>query len=329
MEGLVESGQLQCLPVSSQAYLIGNTKLIWPLFCDWLVQQYNIHNERDNGNSNSNRNNEGDTTVETSVEKRQQAIDQVANTKDPFDVFCDYKLKQILQAYFKSDDYEIFWAHGGRVSCCGGSKVSSAAESTANDESIDAAAINSDFLVCMQRAAQASGLCWNDTEGTKMCVHPQFGAWKAYRAVVMIRENNEDGTKNGTINSSNNGNRATPLPPELPCPVLPQEIEQAKVQMQKAIQLSSADGSGVDYGASHMTDTAKSLCKYLHHSVCNGSDWEVLSPSMLAWIDLRDCITLGREEYKYSDAQLLYHYTKDPTILKQELERCLCEGSGK
>lgn len=120
-----------------------------------------------------------------------------------------------------------------------------------------------------------------------------------------------------------NDDKFSPPPSLLPCPVPQEEIEKAKEQMQIAIQLSAADGSGVDYGKGKISETGKSLCKYLHHSVCDGSDWGLVSPSMRAWIGLRDCISLGRGEYKYTDAQLLYHYTKDPGILKNELKRCL------
>ena len=40
----------------------------------------------------------------------------------------------------------------------------------------------------------------------------------------------------------------------------------------------------------------------------------------LAWAKLRDCVKLGRECYRYSDAQLAYHYTKDKALLAKALD---------
>ena len=34
----------------------------------------------------------------------------------------------------------------------------------------------------------------------------------------------------------------------------------------------------------------------------------------LAWAALRDCVTVGRD-HRYSEAQLVYHYTKDREVL--------------
>ena len=42
---------------------------------------------------------------------------------------------------------------------------------------------------------------------------------------------------------------------------------------------------------------------------------------MKPWIELRNAISVGRDDWKYDEAQLLYHYTKDPNILRKELSR--------
>lgn len=291
-EGLVKSGQLELLPVSSRAFLVGNTKAIWPLFSDWLVQQFHeCYDHEDDGDDQATR--------------QQRAIEKLLQTKDLFDTFCDGKLMRILQEQQSqlpsSQQYEIFWAHGGRESCCGDITKTDAEQPNSN----------ASFLVSMQRVAYISGLCWHDEEGTKMCVHPLYGTWKAFRAVILFHPKGDTGCS--TLSST------PPLPRQLPCPAPPEEIERAKVQMQVAIQLSAADGTGVDYGAGKMDETGKSLCRYLHHSVCDGTDWSLVSPSMRAWIDLRDCISLGREDFRYSDPQLLYHYTKDPGVLRNIL----------
>ena len=92
----------------------------------------------------------------------------------------------------------------------------------------------------------------------------------------------------------------------------------AKTVFDYALSVSSSDEEG--YGATLDKSWAE-LCVYLHGTVCSGSKWENVPDSMKPWIQLRDCINVGREKWKYSQAQLLYHYTKDPEILSSELKR--------
>ena len=307
------SGQLQEIVAevdtdcgsSRAAWLIGTTKFIWPLFCQWLVEQYESEYSKHGSVSSNKTKTKGPR--EEPTREQSLAMETVANMQDPFDTFCNERLRGLLKSHAslspQTQSYEIYWAHGGREIY------------SINDEgitSIKQQPKDMDFLVSMARAAQVSGLCWNDDEGTKMCVHPKYGTWHTFRAVVVLLG---DDYKSSNI--------CPPTPPLLPCPVKLEEIYAAKEQMQVAIQLSAADGSGVDHGKDNMTETAKSLGKYLRHAVCDGSDWSLVSPSMRAWIDLRDSFSLGRNEVKYSDPQLLYHYTKDPGILIKEMKRYL------
>ena len=48
---------------------------------------------------------------------------------------------------------------------------------------------------------------------------------------------------------------------------------------------------------------------------------DLLAACFKPWIRLRDCISVGRERWKYDDAQLLYHYTRDTDVLSMELRR--------
>lgn len=202
-------------------------------------------------------------------------------------------------------------------------------------------------MVCMSRVAQVSGLCWNDQDATKLCIHPQFGTWHAYRAVVVLREQDEECDSSTTTAMQ---------PPPLSCPVSPEELELAQRQMQVALQLvceTSYTGGSASWHKnndgsddnSNLLEKAKSLLgNELHppssastgvtsHKNGNGRDKKdeshlsnvQVSRSLQAWMDLRDCISLGRDEYKYSQAQLLYHYTRDPKILKHEIEK-QCES---
>ena len=54
------------------------------------------------------------------------------------------------------------------------------------------------------------------------------------------------------------------------------------------------------------------LCTQLHGA--KGMERDV----RLAWAALRDCVQLGAE-HRYSEAQLVYHYTKDKAVLLQAM----------
>ena len=179
------------------------------------------------------------------------------------------------------------------------------------------------FLVSMQRVAKVTGKYWHDEEGTKLCVHPTFGTWKAFRAVIVFYKKD---TRSFDLSSSRTRTVATTSRPKAPpmctCPVDPDEIQKAKEVMEYALKMSVGENAtntntsnvGLGYGGK-----SNDLCTYLHNSVTSGSDWSKVSPTMRPWLQLRDCISVGRDDYKYCDNQLLYHYTKDTAILKREL----------
>ena len=173
---------------------------------------------------------------------------------------------------------------------------------------------NKSFLVSMQRVAKVTGKYWHDEEGTKLCVHPIFGTWKAFRAVVVFHQKT-DKLNSLELSNSTPSNIIPEAPPMCPCPVDPEEIQKAKEVMDYALKISTAPGEATTTGY------GGNLCNYLHNSVTSGSEWSKVSPTMRPWIQLRDCISVGREDYKYCDNQLLYHYTKDIEILKKELNK--------
>ena len=318
-EGLVASGQLQEILAdtdgtsssSRAAWLVGTTKSIWPLFCQWLVEQYKAEYDKNGSISSRSSNRMTKTPREVVTREQSIAMETVAHRQDPFDTFCDDQLRRLLRCHAsvssQAQSYEIYWTHGGKETyAINDEGVASLQQQQQQQQRQD-----KDFLVSMARAAQVAGLCWNDDEGTKMCVHPKYGTWHTFRAVVVL------------LGDDHKNNNVRPPPPIPQCPVKLEEINAAKKQMQMAIQLSAADNSGVDHGKDNMTETAKSLGKYLRHAVCDGSDWSLVPPSMQAWIDLRDSFSLGRNAFRYSDPQLLYHYTKDPGILINEIKRHL------
>lgn len=138
-------------------------------------------------------------------------------------------------------------------------------------------------LCSMQRVAVCSGLCYHDSE-TQLAVHPIFGAWLAFRAVVVF-----DATPTALKLPSK-------APERLGCLLSDAEKSAARAAMAAALRAS---------------DEAN-LCTQLHGA--KGMEADV----RLAWAALRDCVRVGKE-HKYSDDQLIYHYTKEKAVLHRAL----------
>lgn len=285
------------------AVLIGNSKSIWPKFISWL--KFKLKNDALAGSSD-----------ESNIKDDDELLHKLLGN-DPFDTFVTESLSKVFKSFSGLNrcgedrgnissnilSYEVFWSHGLRrkviVENDHADEVESEHKNTSktkseriNDKE------NSSFLVCLQRVAKVTGNYWHDDEGTKLCIHPRYGTWTAFRCLIVFHT---------TIQNQNSAKleiRRNP-PPWCPCPADPKEIDQGKEMIRDALS-----GSNQSYG---------SLCKVLHNTVSSGSNWSEVSPRMRPWIELRDCISVGRQEYKYSDNQLLYHYTKDPEILKEEL----------
>jgi hypothetical protein len=327
--------------IQYNAVLIGNSKSIWPKFIDWLSLEY--EKKLKHYNNNMEENGHGD--------HEEEILNQVLNG-NPFDTFVTESLSQVFRSCCSSSEtieassqslasYEFYWSNGvhskvdlveadsSTSSRPGGGRQESVQENNddyhcyanaAANENNTSATVNKSFLVSMQRVAKVTGKYWHDEEGTKLCVHPKFGTWKAFRAVIVFHKKTQ--TKSDTRSSDSFDLSRTVVtrpkaPPMCPCPVAPEEIQKAKEVMEYALKMSVGENendTNVGYGKSN------DLCTYLHNSVTSGSDWSKLSPMMRPWLQLRDCISVGREDYKYCDNQLLYHYTKDTAILKRELK---------
>jgi methylmalonic aciduria homocystinuria type C protein len=172
--------------------------------------------------------------------------------ENPIDSYVHSSLTTIIGSHFHDEtDYKIFWSD------------------LTDDQQ----------LVSMQRVALVSGLCYHDDQ-THLSIHPEFGPWLAFRAVVVLDR---------PFLSSR--------PPFVPCLMSTTEKENARKAMAAALAVSDR----------------VNLCKQLH----GGSKDEDVH---LAWIALRDSITTGRH-YRYSEGQLIYHYTKDAKLLMKELKQ--------
>eukprot|EP00581_Thalassiosira_minuscula_P016274 CAMPEP_0183732722 /NCGR_PEP_ID=MMETSP0737-20130205/39181_1 /TAXON_ID=385413 /ORGANISM="Thalassiosira miniscula, Strain CCMP1093" /LENGTH=311 /DNA_ID=CAMNT_0025965809 /DNA_START=151 /DNA_END=1086 /DNA_ORIENTATION=+ len=303
-EGLVENDTLKMLPEPSvilggeekstichNAVLIGNTKTIWPVFLNWLASKVN-ETKKDNKHFTD-----------------EEALQQIST---PFDTFVQESILQALLRCCKEHkelkSVELFWSNGKRQKL-NTKQISDSATSgnVRSEENYHCFREDEDsFLVSMQRIAVTTGEYWHDMEATKLCVHPEYGTWTAFRTVVVF-------------DTSSNLSASTPLaPPIRSCPITGEEIKMAKTVFDYALRMSSSeDGQG--YGTT-LNKSWEELCDYLHGTVCSGSKWENVPDSMKPWIQLRDCISVGREKWKYSQEQLLYHYTRDSEILRMELD---------
>lgn len=294
-EGHVAKGTLA--PISNpesngcNAVLIGNTKHVWNIFLEWLVAKVNQAPKQ-----------------ETRLSHLSTILD-----RNPFDTFVHENFTQVLQECmetFEKDDlasYEIYWSNGKHeiVHLSEANQSNYRTCTDGNDDYHCFVEQKDSFLVSMQRVAKVTGEYWHDEEGTKLCVHPKYGTWTALRAILVLHPKRDQDT------CAKNGQSIPSLPIPCSCPVPKQDIETAKEVMQHALQISTGGNSYVD------TDNqdVKELCTILHDRKSSGSDWSKVSPSMRPWIKLRDCISIGRDNFRYCDEQLLYHYTKDSDIL--------------
>ena len=131
-------------------------------------------------------------------------------------------------------------------------------------------------LICMQRIAVVSGLAYHDPN-TKLIVHPVYGTWHAYRAVVVYTS------------------FAAPLEPPtcVPCLLSLAEQEQAQKAIQEALSLCSLD------------------------RLRDGLEGDKVTQSTAeAWMRLRDCVETGKKGYRYDHNQLYYHHTADMQYIR-------------
>ena len=273
-EGLVESGALKILPEPSSsllddesnddgvtspstspsynAVLVGNTKAIWPLFIDWLAmkvgEKKRLQQDKRSSSSSIIRDDDG-----CNMSTHGMAIEDVIHS-NPFDTYCEESLSRSLQELLHhSEDasksitsYDLFWSNGKRqkvtISNNNGHQLNNVSPNEVYHCYNDT---QDSFLVSMQRIASVTGQYWHDEANTKLCVHPLYGTWTAFRALVVFETT--ENLENSDERSS--GNRSTispvPPPPPCPCPVSEEEMEEAKKIFDYALEMNMTD-SGSD-----------------------------------------------------------------------------------
>lgn len=116
----------------------------------------------------------------------------------------------------------------------------------------------------MQWVAMTTGEYWNGDEATKLCMHPAYGTWTAFREVAVL------GTR------VQRGSSAPLAPPPCPCPVSEEERSAARAIFGRAMRTSSSEGDG--YVAT-LDRSWEELRDYLRRAACRGSEREEVSDS--------------------------------------------------
>lgn len=242
-----ELSSLVRLPLGPLAFLIGNTKHLWPHFISW----WDAHRRLDPAKK-SKQGNGGDQGL----------------TAHPLDMYTEECVEEALKASCIHSKvpthYTIFWGHH----------------------------FQPEKLISLQRVALVSGFAYMD-DHTKLTVHPVYGTWKSFRAVVVYH----------TQNAETFRETAPSAPPRIQNLLTTNEERRADLAMKHALQASqevAAQGKG---------EETNGLCEQLHGAIVDARVAE-------AWIAVRDSIETGRVDFRFGTSQLLYHYTKDPQYLQ-------------
>lgn len=285
-EGHVQTGVLKKLPSSRCSFLIGNSKYIWPFFIQWLKsKRNNIHSD----------------------DKGEDTMNEILQN-NPFDTFCKEMIVDIIHKLcMDSEDYSDVEFEVYLSSC---QKITSR----------DSFHQSEDFLVSMQRIATFTGSYWYDDEGSKLCIHPQYGPWHAFRAVIIMTNIKGCDSLQVDVGGSQEIEK---IPSPLPCPVTQEEINDAKILVGFAMKSISSSNSNDEKSE----NTDDELLSQLNNETIKrlNENQKLVSVNkinqrQLIWINVRDCFSLGRDRHRYCSEQLCYHYNKDPKILLEVIE---------
>ena len=233
------------------AFFVGNSKAIWPKFLRWLKDQPNA-----------------------------------AAMKDPVDAYTSKFITDAMNKFAAAEDNDdINSSDSDSESKKKDNKEEATTSSCAKEyEAFWASDMSPDRLVDMNRVALVTQTCYF-SEKLFLSIHPIFGSWVAFRAVVVFDA------------SASHLDPVAVAPPFLQSSSLlsDEEAENARIALEEALRASSEQEFSVD-----------------------GMSLELATK----WAKMRDCVSLGRE-YKYSSLQSEYHYTKNPKILLRAISEDL------
>jgi len=303
-EGLVESGLLSKLPEElpsssstttttasaagdrrrrTEAFLIGNTKHLWPYFLRWLREEID-RNRRGPAPQPNETNDDGDD----------DDGDPIIPFEDPLDTYERTAIAAIVARICGGGPRDLYWSSD----------------------------LDPSRMVSMARIASCTGFSYLDKD-THLSVHPVFGTWHSYRAVLVLE--------------APSTTEPPPPPPAvvLANPMSPEDARKAKRAFDAALAVSterpSVDDDGDDTAEPRSAgvvivgeDERRRLDEMLGRGRYDeeeegggpGIGHTGLSVRVAdAWIALRDAVSIGRDEYRFGDDQLRYHYTKDAGCL--------------
>jgi hypothetical protein len=308
-EGLVRSGLLSKLPEelrtttanktntrATTAYLIGNTKHLWPVFLRWLHEE-NRSKQQELVAGDDDDHTDGERIL---IEDPLDTYEQSA-IRDVVERVCGWNQKDENKMEDSSSEGMLYWS-----------------------SDLDPAR-----MVSMARIASCTGFSYLDPH-THLSVHPTFGTWHSYRAVLLLPEES----------SVSPCSEPPPFqtPTFLPNPVSPLEMRAAQEAFDMALETSTSppkkatalttlrencgettatreESSGIVREA--RSELSEELGRGNYNEEQDGQEASSLRKSRVAtvWIALRDAISIGRETYRFDENQLWYHYTKDPSFL--------------
>jgi hypothetical protein len=368
-EGLIKSGVLSKLPQEiaptttsstngnaatrpTTAYLIGNTKHLWPIFLRWLQKENKAkHQELVLGDNDSDVNIDIDIAIDHTDGER-------ILIEDPLDTYEQSAIRDVVE----------------RVCDCHPKDETNTLENTSSSSSSDTNRMlywSSDLtparMVSMARIASGTGFSYLDPH-THLSVHPTFGTWHSYRAVLLLPMEESE----FEFESECECESLVPLLPRpttptlLPNPMSPLDRRTARDAFDVALETSTNSrnkGKGKskttdlttlgEKGGETTTATTREESKeigekarselseelgrgnYKKKNEDDGDDeqdGQEASSNLrkqkvaTAWIALRDAISIGRETHRFDENQLWYHYTKDPRYLLNGIQSISLEN---
>ena len=244
----------------STAFLVGNTRRLWPVFLNWLYKEKHVSGV-DSGDDDILHNDPLDTY-----------------TKEVIGKVIDDNSWLLLSSSLPSSMAEDTSSEKGNDELL--QKSTKGMKCNGTEESIQydiywAADTSNERLVSMQRISQVSGLCYLDA-ATNMACHPMYGPWISFRAAIVFTP-----WCCTSIEESECKSRPEPLAPGL---LSKEEAVAAREYVQQAFDEGTPD----------------EVHKYL--------------------IASRDCIKLGKDKYRFTESQILYHYTQNVRYILEGIE---------
>ncbi|VEU45212.1 unnamed protein product [Pseudo-nitzschia multistriata] len=273
-----------------EAYLIGNTKHLWPVFLDWL--QLRRQSAASTATATA-------TTTASSIEAH------------PLDTYERTAIERVVRESLGPDEEK----GKGKDANCNTNCDTNACRCYELFFSSDLGT----GLVSMARVASCSGFSYLDPH-THLSIHPRYGTWHSYRAVLLLAS---EGLPPGLFETGTK--TETPILTPIQNPLSPIDARKSRKAFDRALAITT--GTTTD---ELMDEAMEELCEMLGAGLYrdvrderqeeNDNDNNNKTKSKnetvaAAWIALRDSISIGREDYRFGTNQLLYHYTKDPRHL--------------